>query len=508
MITIQSGMLVALGFLTAGFIVLLTLPFYRRRAERLAITALKSTLPMTEAEIRADKDRLRAEYAIRIHQLETKVEEAGTQSARQRIELNRRDGVINQLESDLAGLRISLEEHENARRVLEQTITERLPKVEQRLAEARKLLVERDSEIERLTRAAATTAEALEEVRQINIQQKDELHRLNATLTSRQARNREGLADPRFDAEVALRAELEALRARSREQAETIARLQLAATRDRDGSAVANAGGSAGAPKAEDVAAIARQDAEIERLRASLAEAEIALKDARSSSATEISGQQSMQREVETVTRRNRELEGELASVRAALAVFEKSAAEKSAKTDKTARDDEAGESRTVLQSRIGSLEQSVQSQTVTIQSLRAEIAAANDRLARQAAYYREELRRVGAGTQPVAAEPRQRPQAVPSTPPAQRRQTLAERIAAPRAVDVDAAPANPEERARVTAYLKALAGGGSAETSPASGTGTGGASNAVAAPANGEVQRRRASLIERISGAGKTPTG
>ncbi|MFN3869096.1 MAG: hypothetical protein ACK4MF_08530 [Hyphomicrobiaceae bacterium] len=493
-ITIQSGMLVALGFLTAGFIVLLTLPFYRRRAERLAIGALKATLPMTEAEIRADKDRLRAEYAIRIHQLETKVEEAGTQSARQRIELNRRDGVINQLESDLAGLRISLEEHENARRVLEQTITERLPKVEQRLAEARKLLVERDSEIERLTKAATTTAEALEEVRQINIQQKDELHRLNATLTARQARNRDGLADPRFDAEVALRSELEALRARSREQADTIARLQVAAGRDRDGAAF-------GVPK-EDAAVVARQDGEIERLRASLAEAEIALRNVRASTATELSGQQAMQREIETLKSRNRDLDREVARLKSALVAYEKNAVA-------TVGEAAAGESRTALQSKIGALEQSVQSQTVTIQSLRAEIAAANDRLARQAAYYREELRRLGAGTQPVSAEPRQRPVAVPMQQPAPRRQTLAERIAAPRAVDVEAASASPEDRARVSAYLKALAGGGNeAPATPSASGGANGAPPPAATPANGELQRRRSSLIERISGSTKTPAG
>ena len=68
-------MLVALGLLTAGFVILLILPFYRRRAERLAIAEVKRQLPMTEAEIRADKDRLRAEYAIRIHQLESRVDD-------------------------------------------------------------------------------------------------------------------------------------------------------------------------------------------------------------------------------------------------------------------------------------------------------------------------------------------------------------------------------------------------------------------------------------------------
>ncbi len=170
--------------------------------------------PLTEAEIRADKDRLRAEYAIRIHKLETKVEEAAEASARQMVELNRRDATISELEGEVAGQRTSLEEHENARRVLEQTIMDRLPKVEHRLAEARKLLFQRDREIVALTQSSEKQARALEEATQINTQQTDEVHRLKAALNTRASRNREGFGDPRYDGEVALRTEIEALRSK------------------------------------------------------------------------------------------------------------------------------------------------------------------------------------------------------------------------------------------------------------------------------------------------------
>ena len=70
------------------------------------------------------------------------------------VELNRRDAMISELEGELAGQRTALEEHENARRVLEQTIMDRLPKVEHRLAEARKLLFQRDREIVSLTQSS------------------------------------------------------------------------------------------------------------------------------------------------------------------------------------------------------------------------------------------------------------------------------------------------------------------------------------------------------------------
>ena len=66
--------------------------------------------------------------------------------------------------------------------MLEQAILDRLPKVEQRLSEARKLLVQRDREIMLLTDTGAKQAEALEEATQINTQQRDELERLTAAL--------------------------------------------------------------------------------------------------------------------------------------------------------------------------------------------------------------------------------------------------------------------------------------------------------------------------------------
>ncbi|MFX5480817.1 hypothetical protein ABTD95_19465, partial [Acinetobacter baumannii] len=65
--TIGTAMLVGLGFLIALLLAALIAPAYRRRTVRLTTDALKRTLPLTEAEIRADKDRLRAEHAIRIH---------------------------------------------------------------------------------------------------------------------------------------------------------------------------------------------------------------------------------------------------------------------------------------------------------------------------------------------------------------------------------------------------------------------------------------------------------
>ena len=147
MISIQSAMLMALGFLAASLLGLLVASAFWSRAVRLTTARIKQSVPVSEPEIRADRDRLRAEYAIKVHKLEMQLEQAKLERARQLIDLNRRDASISTLETDAMQLKADLEENQNARRVLEQTVTDRLPRVEARLAEAKRLLFNRDREI-------------------------------------------------------------------------------------------------------------------------------------------------------------------------------------------------------------------------------------------------------------------------------------------------------------------------------------------------------------------------
>ncbi|HUS97435.1 MAG TPA: hypothetical protein VMX97_11905, partial [Hyphomicrobiaceae bacterium] len=135
---------------------------------------------MTEAEIRAAADRLRAEHAIRVHKLEARVDQARRSSAHQRVEINRRDAVVNTLERNTADLTAALEASDNARRVLEQTIMERVPRVESRLVEARRLVGVRDAEMVKLKSDTAKTFRALDEAMQINAQQRSELDKLKS----------------------------------------------------------------------------------------------------------------------------------------------------------------------------------------------------------------------------------------------------------------------------------------------------------------------------------------
>lgn len=369
-------MLVALGFLFAMLLCLAIAPAYKRRTERLTTQAIRNAMPLTEAEIRADKDRLRAGFAIAIHDLEGRVEKTTQVAARQRVEINRRDAVISGLEGDVKHLGTSLEEHENARRVLEQTIMDRLPKVEQRLAEAKKMLVERDSEITSLTETAETQAAALEDLTQIDLKNRDEIHQLQAALNTRGARKRDGLADPRFDSEVALRSELESLRAKTRDQADLLAKLQANET----GGALQSGEGTDGA---------AAGKAEIARLQKALAKAEAAVQEAQSSADAGADTRAELTSEVRRLKSVSEDQETEIKRLKAALDAYQES----------ERKDQAMAEGKMAMKSRIAALQSQCEGQASQIQSLRAELAAANERLSRQASHYMDEMRRIGAGT-------------------------------------------------------------------------------------------------------------
>ena len=233
--TFQSIMFVSLGFLCAVLLGFVIAPAFWKRAVRLTTDRIRASLPLTEAEISAERDKLRAENAIRVHQLTSIIEQGRLSDARQRVEINRRDGTINALERRLTAFESEVKGSENARRVLEATITQRIPEIESRLIEARQLLAKRDSEMKSLQADTAKTYRALDEAMQMNAQQRAEIDRLKMSLAGQGVRLQNSSTGAETD--TALRAEIEKLRARSREQAAQLAKLQSKPDNNRDGAA-------------------------------------------------------------------------------------------------------------------------------------------------------------------------------------------------------------------------------------------------------------------------------
>ncbi len=87
-------MIFALGFLVAGLMALAFAPAFWRRALRLTRRRLETQVPLSVEEILADRDHLRAEFAVERRRLEIRVGEVAQAHAADRAELGRRAAEI------------------------------------------------------------------------------------------------------------------------------------------------------------------------------------------------------------------------------------------------------------------------------------------------------------------------------------------------------------------------------------------------------------------------------
>ncbi len=108
-----------LGVLTAGLLALTVTPAIWRRASRLTRARVESTVPMSLAEIRADKDQLRAEFAIATRRLETNIGKLEEKTTGQTIDLDRRRNEITRLTSESAARAQSIRQLEERVAVLD-----------------------------------------------------------------------------------------------------------------------------------------------------------------------------------------------------------------------------------------------------------------------------------------------------------------------------------------------------------------------------------------------------
>lgn len=97
---IESLMLCGIGLLAGCLLMLLFFPLVHRRAVRLTKRDLAATTPMTINEMQADKDQLRAQFAVSVRKLELRMEEMRAKA------LSRASG--NQA-ADIARLQVELD---------------------------------------------------------------------------------------------------------------------------------------------------------------------------------------------------------------------------------------------------------------------------------------------------------------------------------------------------------------------------------------------------------------
>src|SRR5689334_25169613 len=105
----------ALGLLAAGLLALAIMPAVWRRAVRLTKKRIEAATPITMAEFRADKDQLRAEFALSTRRLEMHVEALRRRLSDQLRDVNRKRNEVTAIrderESQLGQIR-ELEERD------------------------------------------------------------------------------------------------------------------------------------------------------------------------------------------------------------------------------------------------------------------------------------------------------------------------------------------------------------------------------------------------------------
>ncbi len=150
---IQPVLFFALGFLCAGFLALLVAPAVWRRAVRLTRRRVEASVPLTLSEIQADKDSMRAGFAMAVRKLEMDVRALREKSAEQMVEIGRSHEALALLERERAALdeklAQSVKDGAAAREELGQHAA-RVQELSERLKLGEQAVAERSLELERL----------------------------------------------------------------------------------------------------------------------------------------------------------------------------------------------------------------------------------------------------------------------------------------------------------------------------------------------------------------------
>jgi chromosome segregation ATPase len=154
---IELIMFFALGFLTASLLALILLSAVWHRAVRLTTKRIEGAIPVSMAEIQADKDQLRAEFAMSTRRLETSVEQLKLKTTEQFAELGRKNDTIRRLktETEEKSARVSALEAQ------ERNLRDKLASTEEELSVKSRELHEAEAQLARKTNELAEAARSI-----------------------------------------------------------------------------------------------------------------------------------------------------------------------------------------------------------------------------------------------------------------------------------------------------------------------------------------------------------
>src|SRR2546429_1314413 len=98
---VEPIMYLAIGFLISMLLGLMIVPLVHNRAVRLTTKRMEAATPLSMAEIQADKDQLRAEFAMSARRLEMNVDQLKSKTTSQLAELGKKSDAINRMKLEL-----------------------------------------------------------------------------------------------------------------------------------------------------------------------------------------------------------------------------------------------------------------------------------------------------------------------------------------------------------------------------------------------------------------------
>jgi chromosome segregation ATPase len=150
---IEPVMYFGIGFLVAALLGLLFVPLVHNRAVRLTMRRLEAATPLSIAEIRADKDQLRAEFAMSTRRLEMSVAQMKNKATTQLAELGKKSDAINQLKKELGektATIFALEARDKTQREQLRTSEEEFQLKSSSLREAERGLADKEADLVKL----------------------------------------------------------------------------------------------------------------------------------------------------------------------------------------------------------------------------------------------------------------------------------------------------------------------------------------------------------------------
>jgi chromosome segregation ATPase len=191
---IEPIMYLAIGFLVSMLCGLMIVPLVHNRAVRLTTRRLEAATPLSMAEIQADKDQLRAEFAMSARRLEMNVEQLKNKTTSQLAELGKKSDAINRMKMELGEKNatiFALEAREKAVKEQLRATEEEFAAKTEALRGAEQALTDKQSELAKIN-AALSDRSMMADSRQV------ELVAVHAQIA--ELKNRVGDAEKEFSA--------------------------------------------------------------------------------------------------------------------------------------------------------------------------------------------------------------------------------------------------------------------------------------------------------------------